>query len=143
MKNYFLILLFVFPIRLLAQTDTTTAWFPWEDTTWSHSISECDLILKLMITPASYVTDGGQFVGKILKVEKGFFKEKKVSWLMGMIEISTSRWEGRYEAIYPKDWKTPYIVYAGFMKTSSQHPHLFDKKSKQGYEFFMSVEKFP
>jgi hypothetical protein len=143
MKNYFLILLFVFPIRLLAQTDTTSEWLPWEDTTWSYSISECDLVLKLKITSTSYVTDGGQFVGKVLKVEKGFFKEKNVSWSMGMMEISTSRWRGRYQAIYPKDWKTPYIVYAGFMKTTGKNSDLFDQHSKQGYVFFMSVQKFP
>jgi hypothetical protein len=144
MKKCLFIFLFIVPSLAFSQSDTlNSGFFGWEDSIWTHSINECDLILQLHITSTFYVSDGGSFMGKVMKVEKGKFKERNVSWTMGMIEDSRERWNGRYKAIYPEDWKKPYKVFAGFMKTKSDYPDLYDKSTRQGYDFFMSVEKFP
>lgn len=140
MKQVFYILIF-FTSCIYAQVNGESAQVGmYTDTTWNHHIDESDLILQLWIEESVYVTDGGYFSGKVMKVIKGEFSDKKFQMNVGLIEFSSERYEKRLRAISPKDWKKPFAVYVGFKKTD-YHFNLQDSKTQQKYVLFMSVEK--
>jgi len=129
-------------VPIAAQTDTGGYVTLSADTSWDHTINESSLILKLQVNDIKYMTDQGIFSCEVLKVVKGIYKEKKANWTMEMIELSVQRWEKRFRAIWPKDLKTPFIVYAGFYTTQFDNFHLEDKSTGKRYNFYMSATDF-
>lgn len=112
------------------------------DSSWNHSLDEADVVLKINVTKTYYITDGGIFEAEVLEVVKGSCKRNKISWSMGMIEISTERWEKRYRAIWPEDLKTPFTTYVGFNIIRKNLPDDPSKPFSNYYEYFMSSKVF-
>jgi len=139
MRKIILVLFTSISLQVYSQIDSEGSVSFQTDTTWNHEIEESSLILKLQVNDIKYMTDQGIFSCDVLKVIKGIYKEKKASWIMEMIELSVERWEKRFRAIWPKDLKTPFTVYAGFYTTEYDNFDLEDKSTGKRYNFYMSV----
>jgi hypothetical protein len=107
------------------------------DTAWTNIITDADLILKVRIDKHYYMTMSGSFIGEVVKVVKGEFENRKIDFVLGMVEFTTDRYEKRFRAL--DNYNVPYEVYLGFME-SDTNADLEDKKTGKKFVFFMSAK---
>ena len=81
------------------------------DTLWNHTIEEADLVIKVSVNNRFYVTEAGSFECEIIKVIKGEYKEKKLSFHIELVENSRERFKKRFDALMNHK-----IVTIGFTK---------------------------
>jgi hypothetical protein len=134
-------LLLAAPAAHAQDTVTNTRKINWDDSTWTHTLHDADVVVKVRVNTHYYMTFQGLFTCDVLEVMKGSFEDKKLDFDIGMMESSAERYEKRFRAI--DNYEVPFTVYIGLLKAGPKDPsEIGDKKGHQRYEFFMSSKLY-
>lgn len=140
MNKYILLLAFIsISSTLFSQIDSGKSSITINfDTTWNHSITRADLILKLSVDTRVFLSGTANFYCTITKVVKGEYNSSSISWTMSVKDASLERTHKRFDAINPPLNSKKYSAYVGFYKTQNETSDIKDPITGEKYNFFMS-----